>query len=85
MKGGKDDKSKCTVQAKAGRNGKVVFATLSPLGFLFPMVEAFTRVDQRVHTETMPGEFNFSLYRKEYNLSDGVIEHGIYLDCHPYY
>ena len=37
MKGGKDDKSKCTVQAKAGRNGKVVFATLSPLGFLFPM------------------------------------------------
>ena len=37
MKAGKDDKSKCTVQAKAGRNGKVVFATLSPLGFLFPM------------------------------------------------
>ena len=37
MKAGKDDKSKCTVQAKAGRNGKVVFATLSPLGLLFPM------------------------------------------------
>ena len=37
MKAGKDDKSKCTVQAKAGRNVKVVFATLSPLGFLFPM------------------------------------------------
>ena len=37
MKAGKDDKSKCTVQAKAGRNGKVVFATLYPLGFHFPM------------------------------------------------
>jgi len=41
MKAGKDDKSKCTVQAKAGRNGKVVFATLSPLGFLFPMRTSF--------------------------------------------
>ena len=37
MKGGSDDKSKCTVQAKPGRNGKVVFATLSRLGFLLPM------------------------------------------------
>ena len=37
MKGGSDDKSKCTVQAKPGRNGKVVFATLSGLGFLLPM------------------------------------------------
>ena len=45
MKGGKDDKSKCTVQAKAGRNGKVVFATLSPLGFLFPMVECLKFLD----------------------------------------
>ena len=43
MKGGKDDKSKCTVQAKAGRNGKVVFATLSPLGFLFPMFKPICR------------------------------------------
>ena len=42
MKAGKDDKSKCTVQAKAGRNGKVVFATLSPLGFLFPMAKPLT-------------------------------------------
>ena len=40
MKGGSDDKSKCTVQAKPGRNGKVVFATLSRLGFLLPMVRA---------------------------------------------
>ena len=44
MKAGKDDKSKCTVQAKAGRNGKVVFATLSPLGFLFPMVSTASAV-----------------------------------------
>ena len=37
MKGGSDDKSKCTVQAKPGRNGKVVFANLSRLGILLPM------------------------------------------------
>ena len=37
MKGGSDDTSKCTVQAKHGRNGKVVFATLSRLGILLPM------------------------------------------------
>ena len=30
--------SKCTVQAKHSRNGKVVFATLSRLGILLPMV-----------------------------------------------
>ena len=39
MKGGSDDTSKCTVQAKHGRNGKVVFATLSRLGILLPMVK----------------------------------------------
>ena len=37
MKGGSDDTSKCTVQAKHGRKGKVVFATLSRLGILLPM------------------------------------------------
>ena len=37
MKGGSDDTSKCTVQAKHGRNGKVVFATLSRLGILLPI------------------------------------------------
>ena len=39
MKGGSDYKSKCTVQAKPGRNGKVVFATLSRLGILLHMVK----------------------------------------------
>ena len=48
MKAGKDDKSKCTVHAKAGRNGKVVFATLSPLGFLFPMTELFVTAGRLV-------------------------------------
>ena len=33
MKGGSDDTSKCTVQAKHGRNGKVVFANLPRLGY----------------------------------------------------
>ena len=33
MKGGSNDTSKCTVQAKHGRNGKVVFANLSRLGY----------------------------------------------------
>ena len=41
MKGGNDDTSKCTVQAKPGRNGKVVFATLSRLGILLPMNNTF--------------------------------------------
>ena len=33
MKGGINDTSKCTVQAKHGRNGKVVFANLPRLGY----------------------------------------------------
>ena len=33
MKGGSNDTSKCTVQAKHGRNGKVVFANLPRLGY----------------------------------------------------
>ena len=34
MKGGSNDTSKCTVQAKHGRNGKVIFANFSDLKVL---------------------------------------------------
>ena len=49
MKGGSNDTSKCTVQAKHGRNGKVVFANLPRLGYsLAYMVRAIFKMDADV-------------------------------------
>ena len=54
MKGGSNDTSKCTVQAKHGRNGKVVFANLTRLGY--SLAYDYTRISMDKPTNRHSGK-----------------------------